>query len=242
MKRALLLLAICGGILVAPGTAAAVTKILKQGVDEYAGCSDTYIDVDNPTYNYGALWYMHLYMSGNDPERSLLVRFNLDGVLPPGSVVANATLSLWLYQKVDWTQSDWVRVGPYRIRNNRDWIETQATWNVFRGSTYWSTAGCENTSWDRYGTPDSNITFTASSPINAYYHWDVTASVQAWLAGAQNHGWLVRAVDHDGGNDGLSFNAKESGSAGYRPYLTIVYEEPVSVESSTWGTIKALFR
>ena len=46
---------------------------------------------------------------------------------------------------------------------------------------------------------------------------------------------------HDGGSDGLSFNAKESGEA-YRPYLTIVYDPPVAVEQSTWGGVKALFR
>lgn len=241
MARLILCLAICLGILAAATSASALTKVLKQGVDGYTGCSDTYIDVDSPTSNFGGLWYMHMYIRSDDPERSDLIRFSLDGVIPSGSVIQSATLSVWLYQLVDMTSSDWISVGPYRLRDYRDWVETQATWNVFKGSTYWSTPGCENTSWDRLADPDSYLYFYNTSPVNTYYHWNVKPSVQAWMAGAQNHGWLLRAQYHDGGNDGLSFNAKESDSA-YRPYLTIVYEPPVSVEQSTWGGIKSLFR
>jgi len=241
MKRMLLCVAVCLGILGAASSSLAVTKVLKQGVDSYTGCSDTYIDVDSPTGNFGSLWYMHMYMRSDDPERSLLLRFDLAGQIPSGSVIQSATLSVWLYQLVDFSSSDWMQVGPYRIRDYRDWVETQVTWNVFKGTTYWSAPGCENTSWDRYGSPDSYLYFYNTSAVNAYYHWNVTSSVQAWFAGAQNHGWLLRAIAHDGGNDGLSFNAKESSEA-YRPYLTIVYDPPVVVEQSTWGGIKALFR
>lgn len=241
MRRLVLCLAICVGVLAAATSASALTKVLKQGVDGYTRCSDTYIDVDSPASNFGGLWYMHLYMRGHHPERSIPIRFDLSGVIPSGSVIQSATLSVWLYQVVDMTSGDWLEVGPYRLRDYRDWVESQATWNVFKGTTYWSTAGCENTSWDRLSSPDSYLYFYNTSTVNTYYNWNVTASVQAWIAGAQNHGWLLRAVEHDGGNEGLSFNAKESAEA-YRPYLTIVYEAPSSAERATWGGIKALYR
>jgi len=241
MRRLLMCLVAGVAVLAMAAPGLAVTKVLKQGVDSYTGCSDTYIDVDSPTANFGGLWYMHMYMRSDDPERSLLLRFNLTGQIPSGSIIQSATLSVWLYQLVDFSSSDWVQAGPYRVRETRNWVETQATWNQFNSSYYWATPGCESTSSDRYGTPDSYLYFYNTTPVNAYYHWDVTASVQAWMAGAANQGWLLRAIAHDGGNDGLSFNAKESAEA-YRPYLTVVYDPPVPADEETWGVIKALFK
>lgn len=241
MKRLLLYAAILLAILASVQAASAVTVVLKQGVNGYTGCTDTYMDSQNPTQNYGSLSYMHLYMSNHAPRRSILIRFDLTGIIPPGATLRSATLSLYLYQVVDMTSGDWLMVGPYRIRNYRDWVETQATWDCFKASTYWSTAGCENTSWDRYGTYDSYLYFYSTSQVNTYYHWNVTASVQAWLEGAQNNGWLLRTIDHDGGTDGVSFDSKES-SVSSRPYLTIVYDEPIGAEETTWGAIKSLYR
>jgi len=241
MRRGLTWLVACLAVVASAASATAATVVLKQGVGGYAGCADTFIDKQSETTNYGSLWYLHLYAASHDPRRSVLVRFNLDGVIPPGSAVQSATLSLWVYQLVDMGSGDWLQVGPHRLRNYRDWVESQATWLVFKGTTYWATPGCESTTWDRYGTPDSYLTFYNTSSVNQYYHWNVTQSVQAWVGGEQNNGWLVRMVAHDGGTEGLSFNAKESAEA-YRPYLTIVYDPPVSVEESTWTAIKGLFK
>ncbi|MGB9625798.1 MAG: DNRLRE domain-containing protein [Phycisphaerae bacterium] len=229
----------------ATGRAGATTITLKQGVNGYAGCTDTYIDADNPNTNYGEQWYMHLYMSNHNPKRSDLVKFDLAGQIPAGQTIVSATLGLWVYQIVDMTSGDWADVAPYRVRGTRGWVENQATWNVFKGSTYWATAGCENTSFDRYGAYDGTaIRFTKDSPVNCYYTWDVTSSVQTWYAGSEaNNGWLVRIVAHDGGTDGLSMNTSESSSASYRPYLTITYvPEPATVSLLALGGTGLLAR
>lgn len=219
-------------IVSAGSSAQAATITLKQGVNGYTGCSDTYIDAENPNVNSGSQWYMHLYMSTHDPERSDLIRFNLAGQIPSGQTIVSATLYLWVYQLVDMTSGDWLDVAPYRVGTYRDWQETQATWNVFKTNTYWGLPGCEYVPSDRSGTYDGQaVRFTRDSAVNRYYSWDVTASVQAWYSGQQNNnGWLIRGVQHDGGTDGISFNAKESGSADYRPYLEITYvPEPASL-------------
>ncbi len=242
MKRLLPQLVLILVLLASATAPAAVTVVLKQGVNGYTGASDAYLDEDSPFTNFGNLWYMHLYIRSDDPERSIPLRFDLDGVIPEGSLILNATLSVWLYQLVNMTGGDWVSVGPYRLRDWRNWVETQTTWNYIYTGTYWASPGCENTSWDRYANLDSRLYFYNTSPVNSYYHWNVTPSVQAWFTGAQNHGWLLRCEAHDGGNDGMSFNAKESGSAAYRPYLTIDYEPPVGAERASWSDIKALFR
>ena len=55
MKRLAMSLVICLGVLAVATSSSALTKVLKQGVDSYTGCSDTYIDVDSPTSNFGGL-------------------------------------------------------------------------------------------------------------------------------------------------------------------------------------------
>lgn len=200
-------------------------KVLKQGVNGYTGATDTYIDRDNPTSNFGTLWYIHTYRMGSTVDRSGLFKFDLTGQIPQNAVITSATLSVWVYQLLDFDSNDWVDIGPYRVGQYRDWVETQATWNVFKGSSYWSSPGCEYVPYDRAANPDSTIRFYQSSAVNRYYDWNVTASVQAWYAGtAANNGWLMRIAANDGsGGEGISFYSKEYSSISYRPYLTINY-------------------
>lgn len=217
------------------------TIVLKQGANNYYGGTDTFINSEASTTNYGTLWYMHLYMSSQNPRRSGLVKFDLTGQIPANSVINSATLSLRVYQLVDMTSGDWMDVGPYRVGQYRDWAETQATWNVFKGTSYWSVAGCEGAQYgDRSASPDSTIRFYNTSGVNQYYHWNVTSSVQAWYSGAaNNNGWLIRIAQHDGGTDGLSFDTRESDLA-YRPYLTINYTvipEPSSLLALGTGIV-----
>ncbi len=215
------------------------TIVLKDGLNGYAGTRDSYIDKDNPNVNYGTGYYMQLYMSSYSPKRSGLIKFDITGQIPSNSIINSATLSLYLCEKVNMASGDFVYVAPFRIGNYRNWVETEATWNVYRGSSYWSVAGCEGYQYgDRNQNPDCNaIYFDKDSPLG-YYHWDVTSSVQAWYSGsATNNGWLMRITAHDGGTDGVNFYTREY-SPSWRPYLTINYTvipEPASLSAIAFG-------
>ncbi len=226
---------------------AADTLVLKHGVGGYSGTTDAYIDSQSPDTNYGTPWYMHVYMYNNAPRRSGLIRFDLTGRIPPMSIIHSATLSLWCYQVVDMDSNDYLYVAPFRVGQYRPWVETEATWNRFRGTSYWSSPGCEGWQWgDRSQTYDGTpVLFTKDSQVNRYYHWDVTASVQAWYQGTANNGWLLRATSHDGvAGEGVSFNTREGG-IDYRPYLTIQYTvipEPGSLTALMAGVATLLCR
>ncbi len=245
MMKKLAAAAVLAALLIAP--CAADTLVLKHGVDGYYGTTDTYIDQQSADSNYGTAFYVHLYMYNDNPRRSGLIRFDLTGVLPPLSVIHSATLSLWCYQVVDMDSNDWLYVAPFRVGPARAWVETEATWNRFRGTSYWSLPGCEGWQYgDRSQSPDGTpILFTRDSQVGRYYHWDVTSSVQAWYSGTANNGWLLRVTSHDGaGGEGVSFNTREAGT-GNRPYLTIQYTvipEPGSLTVLAAGVAGFCFR
>jgi hypothetical protein len=242
MKRLILCFAVCVGILTAAASTSAVTVVLKQGVDGYAGCSDTYIYYYNATSNFGSDTQMRLRANSGVEVCSDLIRFDLDGAIPPGSAIQSATLSVCLYEGLNNTYYDCITVAAQRLRSSRDWMEMEATWLLYRGGGRWYEDGCQSIEFDRFQEWESDVTVYSYSPVNTYYHWDVTDGVRAWAEGAENNGWLLRSgYQCNTGLNGMRFYTKEADIA-YRPYLTIVYEPPSGVEQSTWGGIKVLYR
>ena len=193
---------------------------------------DTYIDRNSPTTNYNGYFYGHITRSYDNPtyppDKSTLVRFELPSWVYDSSVtIHQAKLGLYVYQLFDLDRDgDWVDVGAYRIAAGRDWVDSQATWNVFKGTSYWTTAGCENVPYDRSGTADSTLRFTKSSAIGQYYEWTVTSSVTEWKGGTANRGWNMRAYNFDGGpEEGISVNLTESSTAERRPKLWVEWTQ-----------------
>ncbi|MGB9588618.1 MAG: DNRLRE domain-containing protein [Armatimonadota bacterium] len=235
-----LVLALCS-LLSAIGTQAQeqdYTLVLKQGVNGYYGTTDTYMYRDYPTTNYGTSYYIRVYRTADRVDQNGLIKFDLSGQIPQGAVITSAILSLNVCELVNFDTNDWADVGVYRVGQYRDWVETQATWNVFKGSSYWSQGGAEYVPSDHAANPDSVIRFYKTSPTG-YYHWTVTSSVQAWYGGsAANNGWLVRIAGNDGsGGEGVTFYSKEYSSS-WRPYLTINYTlipEPSSILALSAG-------
>lgn len=230
------ILVLCAGF-----SAHAGQVVLKHGVNNYYGSTDTFINSQAQSQNYGTETYMELYMYNHNPRRSGLIKFDITGQIPPNATIDSATLSLYLYEKVNFTSGDWMYIAPFRVGHHRHWVETEATWLMSRSGMYWATPGCEG--WqhgDRQEHPDcSPILITHGSPFT-YYHFDVTPGVQEWYSGAaNNNGWLMRVTSHDGGNDGLRFYTKEYFAVGGRPYLTINYtadNTPPEPNPMTWET------
>jgi len=207
---------------------------LRQGTSGYSGCTDTWLDEDGQTENNGNATLIQVYDVSDDPDESGLIRFNLPGLFPTGPIEINyATLSLRLDERRLITGDEFCEIGAYRVMPTRDWAELQATWLVFKGTSYWGTPGCESSA-DRNLTPDDTVVFTATSSEGLMYSWDVTSSVTQWVENSVgNAGWLLRVTSStSGGNEGCNFDSSEALIEGARPSLLIDYDvvpEPATV-------------
>ena len=236
MKRSILGLVVSMSVFCLAAATRADQVVLKEGSQYrpgqyYYGTTDTWMDYDNPTTNDGSSGYMYVNMDNEVSRKRGLIKFDLAGILPPNAIVQSATLSMYLWGLEDMGSGDWVDVGVYDVGNWRDWVETQATWNVFKGATYWSQAGCENAPWDRDADYRSTRYFDRNSATGIYYDWDVTASLQEWVSGqGTNNGLLLRGWRHDNvASEGILLGTRNA-SLGVRPRLTINYiPEPTTI-------------
>jgi parallel beta-helix repeat protein len=144
-----------------------------------------------------------------------LIRFNLSHI-DPAVGIRKATLKL--------TQStlNAERVGVHRMLV--PWSEREATFN--RPSTV---ASPWSNGWDggvNFALSPTD-TVSVTGEVGRTFAWDVTADVQAFVADAPNHGWILRSAETQGQSDysRTAFYSRESTAGGvYRgPVLEIEF-------------------
>lgn len=225
------------------------TITLRQGVNGYTGCSDTYL-YESSENNYGDSDSIYVRYDANYYyDRVTLIRFDLSGQLPSGACIKSATLRLYQYSAHNMNAEDWLKVGAYRLMKN--WTEgtggtTGATWSYRHANrTYpWLSPAARgvdsDTDADRHhthhvphpyvGIPDSVVTITDGA---RWVEWDVTPSVQFWASTPSgNYGlvldWWREGVWNYDDNSGTNMRSKEYSDPNYRPQLVITYVIPTS--------------
>ncbi len=194
----------------------AYTVVLQNGLNGYAGCTDTYIDRWHPTSNFENSNLKVQYTSSGD-TLSTLIRFDL-APLPAGAVVTSAVLSLnATYRQDDAT----LTIAVYRLK--REWAAGQATWELAAAGQPWSVPGANGSGTDRAISPSVQVPASATGWID----FDLTSLVSKWHTGElANFGILLRAEGTSGpaGKSLYSFVDSSSGASASRPKLTITYE------------------
>ena len=190
---------------------------------------DTYIASSAPTTNNGSATVFAV--GENNTASSVargLLQFDLSG-LPNDLTVVSATLSLW----VSADHSNNARLmSAYAIRPGRDWVETQATWNIFKTSNNWGTAGAGNTTSDIIGTSIGSV--SVANNLTAGTQVDIVldpAAVQSmrWL---DYYGFeLQMATEVD---DRYDFVSSDNATSGQRPRLVIEYYPDTPTPDPGW--------
>ena len=108
-----------------------------------------------------------------------LIKFDLTPYIPPGSIVVDAKLYLWMYQR---TTSIPMAANVYRV--NRHWDDTTATWKY-----PWLLPGGDAVPGDREGA----IAATTTLRFNElWYEWNLKDVVQQWVSDqAPNEGVVI---------------------------------------------------
>ena len=180
----------------------------QQGIDGYTGTEDTFIMEANPDTAYGDETWVE--WDGDDPRGTGTANYGLlrfedifgtsSGQIPPGSTILSATLTY----TVDNT-GDSATLNEAAV----DW--TEATTFASLGST----AGVQAEDYgEEVGLADGSTTGSHSI--------DVADSVQAWLDGEENFGWIFRPT----ADDGVEFFSSEHSTVGDRPLLEVIYNIP----------------
>ncbi len=193
--------------------------VLSQGVNGYAGTTDTWLNSFATSTNYGGADRFQVRGGG---QASALVRFDLSPV-PSGVTILSARLQLHTIAR---SSAGSINVGAFGMR--RPWIESEATWLHAAAGQPWAGPGASDPDVDRLPAPAS---VSPVSALGADYSWDVTGLVQGWYATpASNFGAILVGVDST--LIAYDFQSSFGGAFQERPKLIIEYVQ-TSLETVT---------
>ena len=198
--------------------------VLQQGVDDYTGFEDTYIDAWDEEANFHA--DQHLKLRAPNIKR-ILIRADLT-ILDPGTVIREAVLTL--YQGSG--SGNPLDSSVYGIV--RGWEAETVTWLRAAEAVPWEAVGCDAPNTDRAADPTTQreIFPTFGSYENYPFDFDVTDLVQAWVndPGA-NQGLLI--VGTSGAAVEFAFRSSDYYDTSVRPRLMIRYGGLASTATPT---------
>jgi hypothetical protein len=192
--------------------------------------NDTYLDQYYSTTNYGGDIYIELWQLSGYNRRGLFYA-GLSS-LPAGATIDTATFSLYYYAYNTYAPNGTETLTLYKVRR-ADWVEAQATWNIFKTSNNWETAGAANTSTDI----DTSKTAAVAQPTSyGWTNWDVKTIVEDAVANSVD--FNVRLHTSAPSNNSIPrFYTKEYATdTSLRPKLVIEYttapDPPTNVAAS----------
>lgn len=181
--------------------------------DAAAG-NDTFILAET---NYGT--EVDLYVGakaawGNAPNRTL-IKFDLSSI-PDNAKINSVILSMYVNSTVAAPANggDW---KVYRLK--KEWVESEATWNIYSTGNNWTAAGGFNVA-DCEQTEISSRSFTNSETLNEFKDFTIVATKKSDID--LGYGWLIKSVLEN--DDLLIFSSSDNATAGNRPKLVIEYE------------------
>jgi hypothetical protein len=181
----------------------------RDGENGYDGTEDTKLNCAKPEKDYGGSKRLDL---DGSPCESVLMRWDLLGV-PTGATVDAVTLTL------DVVNPSRDAFQIYAV--NRDWSESEATWQAASGVGDWETPGVNGVQ-DRGSTVLGEVKANETGVVDIHLNQAGVATVQSWINGAsQNYGFAIQ--NYGTAKDALEFSSSDQRDVSARPKLTIAY-------------------
>lgn len=148
---------------------------------------DTYILENVPTLNFGSYVDIIVRDEVDKTGRSIL-EFDISG-LPGEAILSAASLQL-RYCNYQHTNPSGKTVWAYKLTRT-DWVELEATWNIYKTGSNWTATGGDYVTSDPSG---GSITFPADC---AWMIWNVLAIVQDAYDGSIAAEFLIKFETED---------------------------------------------
>lgn len=180
---------------------------------------DTLINSAAATTNYGT--NDEIFIGENNTSTAIyrgLIKFDFTG-FPAYTSIKAARLGLY----ANLSRSSNART--YQIyRCLRDWVETQATWNIWKTANNWSTAGGQSGA-DYEATGIGSAPFSAVEALSEFKEipfTNLTALTEMISGTFTNNGFFLIADTQN--NDAYTFASSDAASQATHPYLIVEYE------------------
>ena len=183
----------------------------QQGLANYQGVADTYIDSWHQASNMG----QGITFSVRQPNiQNALLRYDLSTV-PGETVITEATLNLWVTQA---SNPSSLTLQAFMLR--RPWDEDAATWLEAQTGSAWGKPGAEDSVEDREAEPMGEVQISGASKWASI---DITRMVQYWVQHPkENYGLLLKGVG--GTSVEYQFASSQWLKVQQRPKLLVSYE------------------
>jgi hypothetical protein len=204
--------------------------------NDFSGTDDGQIKETGATTNYGSSATMETTKwAASDHSHSVLKFTGLSNITPP-VIVSSVTLNLFL---VDGSAGTTHAMDIRRLLRN--WVEAEATWNIFATANNWTTAGALGDGNDRVAAASAQLSATAALAVykSVTDTGQLALDVADWINGVNpNYGWHLSR--NGTGNDGTYKQWSTSEAIdGNRPYLSVTYTPIVSDSAALTGTALA---
>lgn len=205
------------------------TVIIDPTTTIQPASKDTLLNQGAPTTNYGSNNVLAVESAcgagcaGNYNERTI-IDFSLTS-LPTGAIITSSTLSLYYENSAGSPSGRTVWVYPI-IGAGVNWVQAQATWNVYSTGNNWGTAGGD------YSTTNGAST-TVPSSTNVWMNWTVTSLVSSfWSNGTTTHFLLKDGTEgNNPAKQELFWSSDYAVDTTKRPKLVINYIDTFYVKT-----------
>lgn len=208
------------------GTSISSPASFQNGVSptaSYVGCEDVYLFDGQATTNQDGGGLQIKDSPDANFTRVSVLRFDISEI-PSGSTISSASLTLYASGNLS-------NNTLYLYECNREFVENQATWNVYSTGNSWTTAGCRHSLNDMSGIFGTTIgdlqlvTPTGTQSAGDPTTWATSSAFVTAVQSALDGDGTLELVIHESlnANGNNSHYDSENATASYRPKLTVAW-------------------
>ncbi len=203
-----------------------VVTVGENTADDFSGCEDTYLDMDNPTDNPDTATTFRVAWYSATLRYNGIIKFAGLSNIDSSSTVNSSTMYLMPHN-----DGDALEYSARRVLQTV--VSDQTTWNIYSTGNNWGTAGGLSDGTDRTGTAEGTDTLTGS--VQQYEGMTGLQSIaQNWIDGTYTNNGLHLQSTASAEGDPWRHVISSEGADGSRPYISVDYTASGGGAGNPW--------